>query len=556
MKNFLFILCVFVISNCFSQQYTLPTELVQTFLQDKNPSTGLDIIIETKFGTDKFYETIVKYSGNTESFKLKPLTYPNFEVKLKQAIKNVIKATKIDDVPLITTIPDNGVIKRNIPSVFTQIVTFHNTAEEQPMVATIYLKSSSIPIFYEKNSPLINLINPTVEISFYGGFIEKIQLQGKINGIPLTFNNKYSMGISSTKNIGQLDTYTLFSDDKFSKTEINNMFTNGVADLVESQQSESDNKSLKVNVSDIIRYVKKVDVNANDVSPVPQLLILDENQTETKLYREETSKLFEAVVYSDLLGLFEENNPNGIIQTEINKRFNLNTKRTDTKWYHKIFILPLFSEGIGTFQSFDASFQYTKIESENKFVSPTSFKVLDLNNQVLETIDYYTPIGLYRLRNFAVGGILNFVTMENQNSKLNMYLNGGFLFGRTGLKNDVDDENGFYTNNLEIPIEFQFHILPEKRVSFLLSDRLSWFDTFDSNVNVQSLENNELVSKNKWLNSFNIDLNVDISETGRLFLRYKFTHEVDKINNNYSRLQFGYSFFLLKNNGTKRAVNR
>jgi hypothetical protein len=158
-------------------------------------------------------------------------------------------------------------------------------------------------------------------------------------------------------------------------------------------------------------------------------------------------------------------------------------------------------------------------------------------------------------RNFAIGGILNLVTLENQNSKLNMYLNAGFLFGRTGLKENIDDVEGFYTNNLEIPIEYQFHILPEKRVSFSFSDRLSWFETFDSNINLKSIEDNMLTSKNKWLNSFNIDLNVDISSTGRLFLRYKLTHELDNINNNFSRLQFGYSFYLLKNNGVKKKIN-
>jgi hypothetical protein len=351
MKKVLFICSIFILTNSFAQQYTLPTELVQTFMEDQNPKTGLDIIIETKLGADNFYETIVKYSTNTESFKLRPLTYPNFEVKLKQAIKDVIESTKVNDIALTTKIPDNIVIDRTIPYVFTQIVTYHNSEEEKPIVATIHLKSLEIPFFYnnDDNTKINKLEKVSVEISFYGGFIEKIQLQGSINDIPLTFNNKYSIGISSTKNIRQLNIYSLFSDNTFNTSEINAMMENDVSKLDEEQEGSNDKKSLKVNVSDIIRYVKKVDVNANDVSPVPQLLILDNNQKQSKLYREETSKLFEAVVYTDFLGLFDEDNPNGIIQTEINKRFNLNTKRTDTKWFHKLLLLPLLSEGIGTF---------------------------------------------------------------------------------------------------------------------------------------------------------------------------------------------------------------
>jgi hypothetical protein len=564
MKKILFICSLLILTNSFAQQYTLPTELVQSFMKDKNPKTGLDIIIETKLGADNFYETIVKYSTNTESFKLRPLTYPNFAVKLKQAIKDVIESTKINDKALITEVPSNAIIDKTVPYVFTQIVTYHNSEEEKPIVATIYLKSANIPIFYgnknifEKNKDtLLNTIEKvSVEISFYGGFIEKIQLQGSIEGIPLTFNNKYSIGISSTKNIQQLNTYRLFSDNTFSDIEINKMSKDSVSTLKENQEYSNNNRRLRVNVSDIIRYVKKVDVNANDVSPVPQLLILDKNQTESKLYREETSKLFEAVVYTDFLGLFDEDNPNGVIQTEINKRFNLNTKRTDVnKWFSILFPPLVISEGVGVFQFFDANFQYSKIESDSKFVTPNSFDILDDTGVIIESEDYYSPISLFQRRNFSIGGNLNLLSMENQNSKINMYLNAGFLFGRTGLKNNIDDVEGFYTNNLEIPIEYIFHILPEKRVSFSISDRLSWFETFDSNINLKSIEDNLLTSKNKWLNSFNIDLNVDISSTGRLFLRYKLTHELDNINNNFSRLQFGYSFYLLKNNGVKNKLN-
>lgn len=565
MKTAFLICSLFFITCSVAQQYSLPTDLVLEFMKTKDPKTGLDIIIETKLGTDNFYETIVKYADNEESFKLRPLTYPNFEVKLKQAIKDVIEKTEIDGNALETVTPTDDIIDKTMPYVFTQIVTYHNSEEEKPIVATIYLKSTEIPVYYddEEESIFKPLKKLTVEISFYGGFIEKMQLQGVIGDTPITFNNKYSIGISSTKNIQQLDTYRLLSDDAFSDSEINALLKTNVLEsneniktLRKDQEQKNSNSKLQVNVSDIIRYVKKVDVNANDVSPVPQLLILDDNQKQSKLYREETSKLFEAVVYTDFLGLFDEDNPNGIIQTEINKRFNINTKRGDVnKLFGLIFPPAAISEGYGFFQFIDASFQYSKIESDSKFVIPNTFDILDDNDQIIESLDYYSPISLMQRRNFAIGGNLNLITLENQNSKLNMYLNAGFLFGRTGLKEAIDDVEGFYTNNLEIPLEYQFHFLPEKRVSFSISERLSWFETFDSNINLKSLEDNNLVSKNRWLNTFSVDLNIDISSTGRLFLRYKLTHELDNINNNFSRLQFGYSFYLLKNNGVKKNLN-
>ena len=68
--------------------------------------------------------------------------------KLKQAIKDVIESTKINDKALITEVPSNAIIDKTVPYVFTQIVTYHNSEEEKPIVATIYLKSANIPIFY------------------------------------------------------------------------------------------------------------------------------------------------------------------------------------------------------------------------------------------------------------------------------------------------------------------------------------------------------------------------------------------------------------------------
>jgi len=558
-----FILLMFIITSyANAQQYMLPTNLVNQYIDSS--SVGLDIIIETKLGVDNFYETTLMFDDKKKSFKLKQLVYTSFEVKLKKAINDVILAVINKDSIFIslTTPKDKNIIEKEIRLIFTKIVSYYNTEEERPEVATIYLKSpdSPIPVYKNKKGKdsIYTFVNEledvSVELSFYGGFIEKIQVHGTINGTRIVFNNKYSMGISSTKNIRELDSYKLFSDNRFNKSEIEALTENAKQD--NAYNYDKNKVSLIINVSDVIRYVKKVDVNANDVSPVKQLILLDENENESKLYREESSKLFEAVVYTDFLGLFEEENPNGIIQTEVNKRFNLNTKRSDVnKLFGFLFPPVAISEGYGFVQYFDAGFQYTKIESSNKFVKPSQFKVLDENNQVTDSIAYYSPISLFQNRNFSIGGILNLVSLENQNAKLNMYLNAGFYFGRTGLI-DNNNTDGFYTNNLEIPMEYQFHILPEKRVSFMVSDRLSWFETFDSNINLMSIENNLLTSKNRWLNSFNIDLNVDVSSNGRLFLRYKLTHELDNIDNNFSRLQFGYSFYLLKNNGVNSKIKR
>ena len=354
------------------------------------------------------------------------------------------------------------------------------------------------------------------------------------------------MGISSTSNIQDLGSYVLYSDEDYTLEKIDTWRR------IPLQTNSLDRRALKVRVGDVIRYIRKVDVNANDISPVPQLVILDENDTSNSLHKEATSRLFEAVVYTDFLGVLDEENPNGILQTEVRKKFLLRTKRIDTQWYHDLFLVPLLSEGFGSFQHFEATFKYLKVESDEKFVLPDYFE--DVENSLEEP--YFTSLSLFRRRIFTVGGNLNLFTMENQNAKLNMTLNGGFHFGRTGLREGDEATEGIYVNNLEIPLEFQFFFLPEKRFSLYISDNISYFKTFDAEVNLRTVRDNELQENNEWLNNFTMGLNVNTSSTGRLFLRYGFTHELNNINSNFSTLQFGYSFFILENNGMKKNQNQ
>ncbi len=409
--------------------------------------------------------------------------------------------------------------------------------------------------------------NVKVELSFYDGFIEKIQVHGIISTKQsdgtvkkqsINFNNTYSIGISSNGNIKDLDTYNLYSNDKINvdllieliKSKVSFDPFNSTENLISELKLKRSNY-IVVNVGEVIRYIRKVDINANDLSPIPTLMILDKDHTNSELHKEWSSRLFEMNIFTDLYGLFEDDSPNGVVQTEINKRFNINTKRSDG-W------LPMkkLIEGYGFFQYFDANFQYSKIEGNKKFYIEESYPVFDSLDIQQGMENYYSPLNLFRFRNYSIGGMLNILAVENQNAKYLMHFNAGFHFGRTGIKTLEDDEDGVFVNNLEIPIELGVQLIPEKRFSFSVTDRLSWFETFDANINMKSIEDNRLSSKNRFINSINLGLKLDISESGKLFVRYIFTHELDNIDNNYSRLQFGHSFYILKNNGVKNRIKK
>ena len=219
MKKLLLVLLVLFSVFSYSQQYMLPTKLVDQYLVSGEKK---DIIIETAIDKDNFYEIKLRYNDKSSTFKLKPLTFPNFKSKFKNAIVEVIKLNNPSS--LKTSLPSDEDVQNEIAYVFTQFVTYYNTQEEQPEVASIFLKED-IPIYYEKKKNKVEkleifLEDVIVELSFFGGFIEKIQVNGKVNGIPMSFNNKFSIGISSTKNITELSDYIIYSNEKIDSTNM------------------------------------------------------------------------------------------------------------------------------------------------------------------------------------------------------------------------------------------------------------------------------------------------------------------------------------------------
>ena len=147
------------------------------------------------------------------------------------------------------------------------------------------IKMESLKTKTVKHYEIVEIENyPKVELTFYNGFIEKIELETKVLGYKVRFSNLFSIGISSSDGIRKFNNHKLqsfnlyiFKDGKLSKPNIN---------------SETRGQYLEINFSDIIDYDREIDINANDISPEPTKLVLDEVQKTTKLYKPESTKLF------------------------------------------------------------------------------------------------------------------------------------------------------------------------------------------------------------------------------------------------------------------------
>lgn len=534
-------------------------------------------IIEAKKEDDSQYFKVEIISDNNkkESFKIYPLSLDMFIIKFKNTFLKVV-----DSAENITSDKNTVFNKLELSLLFAQLFTFQRTENERPVVANITLKNNipvMIPKFATKeiidkisalrtaNKPagliltkqekkiqkkvnsnirkikktenelveVVTIDDAKLELTFYNGFIEKIELEAKVKNLKIRFTNVHSVGISSSNGI-----------KRFVENYINSFYTYSF----DGTNLKRDGKGsfLRINLADIIDYDRELDINANDISPEPTKLVLDESNRETKLYKEESTKLFEAIVYSDFLGVFDEENPNGIIQTEVAKRFFINTQRTQISKKGRIcggfLFFPIwFSEGIGLFEYIDVNAKLSKIEENNKFLEP----------KTIDGINFFEPLRIMQHQSFSIGADVNVLYLENQNKKINTNLDIGFRYGRSGLQLEENVQNFF--NTFSATTSLGFRLIPEKRYGFTAIGELAYFQVFDDDeLNVLSIEDKGLTKPNKIFSTASFEFFVNTSTTGKLFMRYNFTSELRDWDNNFSQFQFGYSFYLLKQNGKSK----
>jgi hypothetical protein len=545
MKKILFLIFLTSIYISYSQSFSvsLPNELtnlkeIKTGGTEVNYTLTQNYIVEAKIKGNNFIEINIKdTNGNNESFDIKPLSFPLFKTKFINSTSKLILTSEKKKISP-TSFSELG-----ISLLFARLVTYNNTESERPIVANITLQDK-IPVKFQKTAALLKnssnkieyLKDVKVEISFFQGFIEKIELEGTLFSEKIRFTNLHSIGISSSKEIKNFVRHNLQSFYKYtlnsSKTAISKDYIGSTADY------------LKINLSNVLDYDREIDINANDISPEPVKLLLDSEQTTTKLYKEESTKLFEAIVYSDFFGVMDEENPNGIIQTEVKKRFNLNTDRKEIfgygKWFSLLFPPVIYSEGYGFFEHIDVKAVLSKIEENNKFLGAST----------LDGTNYFSPIRVFQHQSFSIGGDFNILTLENQNKKINTSLNSGLEYGRSGLQ--ISETKNEFLNTINVPIELKMNFIPEKRYGFIASNRLIYFRIYnDETINLKSIKNGALIDPENWLNKTELQFYVNTSQTGKLFIRYGFITELNNWDNNFSQFQFGYSFYILQRNGKK-----
>jgi len=395
----------------------------------------------------------------------------------------------------------------------------------------------------QPNPNPISIEIQNVEIHLSDGYIDNISVIAKTNlgeaDTTLQFKNYYPIGISSKKNLEELNKVYLFTNRKGNTygLKMSNFFV---------YQFSVEKKQFDLSPLDTLIKVKFVD---NDIVKI------------IALEKEHKNKIFEFNVFSDFIGLGEET-PNGLVQIEAHRKIKLYTKYTCTRF------------PFGLFQYIEPSFRWNKIERSNAFLTPlindgffvdsttqngiTSPNYNVVRNRSLSTLD------LFLYQEMAVGFNLNLISGFNGNTKLKYSIDGIFNFGRTRVRDSVtivdtsyfpykaitsdQEPNEYRVNTIQWGFDFKMQFFPDARYGFTIGARylnisLLSLDFAQYNLTYQ---NNNI--KDSYLNQgilgASLQLHKNFDNDSKFYIRYVFNSQVNNYRNNFSQFQVGYNAYL------------
>jgi hypothetical protein len=321
-------------------------------------------------------------------------------------------------------------------------------------------------------------------------------------------------------------------------------------------------------LSDLIRYKPYLWPDSRNYSPQNKVHVLVPPLKDFKLYKEETTKILKAKVFTDVVGL-KGNQPNGLIQTEVSKKILISTRRFRR-------ILPFkvnerkFNSGYLTF--IEPEIAISKIE-DNNFSIPARNKFYLINNS-LDSRKYLSTLEIHQYQNFKAGVTTNLMLTNITNWSSTIFLNVKINFGRTAVSDSVriynnniitttGGINDFTLNTIQFIPELIWQIKPDPRYGVSLGSSLNYmFTRHPEIIEVGNLRKYEVENENTNNNylcsffmlahlktglSFNDEERTGESK-GEFFFKMAYNFVDTDHEQNFFQAQLGYSFYLLKKN--------
>lgn len=378
----------------------------------------------------------------------------------------------------------------------------------------------------------------SLDIQFERGFLENIKVELKMYR-PEFFENNYAIGFSSKNNFKNFKNTKLFM---LNSSKIKNQPYIFLSDV-------------------FVNYRNFLDVGTRDYCPADTSWNkIQPKSTPSYLFaKERIVNLFDSKIYTDLAGMGEKS-PNGLVQIDVSRRFNINTNRNHG-WFGGNF-------GVANYINIWASLN--KIEQDKRFLPIRN--ALVVQNNIITSPSYATNLDFIRYTNATLGMDANIYLFDLPNAKVTGYFDVGFMYSHvpihdsikvvdtnTGKANIIRDSNitprelDAHLFTLQLP-KLSLEFFSERRLSFKLGYQLNYTTLFSNNQfkQVVSYEKSDVSQlareKNvKWSHQLEFFLRIETSRdaSGRIFFRSRFFWQQGDANTFFPQIQLGYAYNLI-----------
>lgn len=365
----------------------------------------------------------------------------------------------------------------------------------------------------------------SLQIEFYDGLIKNIYVTGKYLESNLEFENPLPISFSALTDFRNYDDIELIDRSR----------------------------NYKLPLKNILKYVPQYNLNTEDYSPMNSNYFVVPKKKALVLLKEETTELLKAKIYTDLVG-FDDDQPNGIIQSEISKKFIINARKRYVGKKPPIFI--------GFFNYYEPQLTFSKIENNNKELNYSIKPLLESgSNDTISSVNYVSTIDILNHAYLSLKFLnLNIVSIDFPDIKSTFNLNSGIALHRVLMSDSTSNSNtrpGFDRRNVNIFVpnfELTWIVKPDPRYGINTSANIFNVDMLnDEFIQVGDVDEYRLdqsAAKNSWV--FNLQLEAFIkpnkNEGGEIFFRSRFYWLTKDATNNFSQIQLGYSFKILGRN--------
>ena len=401
-----------------------------------------------------------------------------------------------------------------------------------------------------------------IQIQFQDGFIENIKVFGKIAGDSnlLKYENFFPIGFSTKKDFRRLMDFPLY----------------------ESSNAQYYNKSYLL-LGNLISFNQELINNSKDYCPANQVLKitdLTKDNTQVFLYKEQTSKILEAKIFSDLKGT-DINYPNGLIQVELSKKLNFLTKR------YPISKKKVYISNCGVFNYVTPEFSINKVEDNHKRLVVTHINNLSLAADTSKPVVFASTIDLLRHQVYKVGFDLSIFLLDFHHLKSTLEIGMGTHFGRTAIQDttriktyidassfefkaaSANNVKEYGINTFQYGPYLTWQIFPSGRFGVSATQRFTWVRSLTDSFN-RFKDNEQFLKtiaqtspKEKGTIPFNFSdciasseiyafFNPNTDGSNKLFFRYRLNYNIKNSIDNFQQLQVGFSTYI---SSTKEITN-